>query len=217
MLSLNICRCSGIFLSSRARTGMATTYITLGMVEARSATNEKHAHTRRGWGRGEEAQETAQEWLTRSGTFIPHASSSLQKWGGDCGHPTAPFTRPRECFNDWGGRGYDDSVPGRSPKQPLPGIGLHDPLHDRQACPKFNSFHQEIGQISPREGLVSCRPLPKRGQICDIPGAGTRASHRGGTRVRGTGKDKRSWGRDRSWGRERRWERDRGRKRGRER
>ena len=33
-----------------------------------------------------------------------------------------------ESFNDWGGRVYDDSVsPGRSPKQLLPGIGLHDP------------------------------------------------------------------------------------------
>ena len=29
------------------------------------------------------------------------------------------------------------SSPGRSPKQPLPGIGLHDPLHGRQACPGF--------------------------------------------------------------------------------
>ena len=47
---------------------------------------------------------------------------------------------------------------GRSPKQPLPGIGLHDPLHGRQACPKFNSFHEGIGQISPREGHSSAVP-----------------------------------------------------------
>ena len=59
--------------------------------------------------------------------------------------------------------------PERSPKQPLPGIGLQDFLHYRQACPKFNSFHQGVGQISPREGLLSCRPFPKRGQRCDIP------------------------------------------------
>ena len=56
-----------------------------------------------------------------------------------------------------------------SSKQPLPGIGLHDPLHGRQACPEFTPFHQGVGKICPREGLFSCRPLPKRGQICDIP------------------------------------------------
>ena len=76
---------------------------------------------------------------------------------------------PGECFNDWGGRGYDDSVPGMTPKQPLPGIRLHDPLHGRQVCPEFNSFHQGLGQINPSEGLFSCRPLPKRGEICYIP------------------------------------------------
>ena len=59
--------------------------------------------------------------------------------------------------------------PGRSPKQLLPGIGLHDPLHCRQACPEFNSFYEGIGQIFPREGLFSCRPLLKQGKICDIP------------------------------------------------
>ena len=75
-----------------------------------------------------------------------------------------------ECFNDWGGGDTTIPSPGRSPKQPLSGTGLHDdPLHDRQACPELNSFHKGVCQISPREGLFSCRPLPKRGQICDIP------------------------------------------------
>ena len=46
---------------------------------------------------------------------------------------------------------------------------LHDPLHGRQACPEFNSFHQGIGHISPREGLFSCHPHEKWGQICDTP------------------------------------------------
>ena len=69
------------------------------------------------------------------------------------------------------GAGGDTTIP--SPwialKQPLPGIGLHDPLHGRQACPEFNSFHQGVDQISPPEGLFSCRLLSKRGQICYIP------------------------------------------------
>ena len=33
-----------------------------------------------------------------AGTFIPHASPSLQTWGGACEHPTAPFARPGVCY-----------------------------------------------------------------------------------------------------------------------
>ena len=33
----------------------------------------------------------------------------------------------------------------------------------------FNSFHQGVGQICPRLGLSSSRPVPKRGQTCFIP------------------------------------------------
>ena len=71
------------------------------------------------------------------------------------------------------GGGGDTTIPfpGRSPKQPLPGIELHDPLNGRHACPEFNSFHQGVGQTSPREGLFSCRPLPKRGQFVISPPA----------------------------------------------
>ena len=69
------------------------------------------------------------------------------------------------------GGGGDTTIPspGMTPKQLLPGIGLHDPLHGRQACPEFNSFHQGVGQISSPEGLFSCRPRSKREQICCIP------------------------------------------------
>ena len=55
-----------------------------------------------------------------------------------------------EGFNDWGGREYEDFVPGEVIKQPLPGIRLHDPLHGRQACPKFIAFEQGVGLICPR-------------------------------------------------------------------
>ena len=55
-----------------------------------------------------------------------------------------------ELFNDWGGRGYDDSVPVKVTKTAPPGIGLHDPLHGWQASPELNSFHRGVGQICPR-------------------------------------------------------------------
>ena len=53
-----------------------------------------------------------------------------------------------ESFNDWVWGGGDVTTilfPGRSPKQPLPGLGLHDPLHDRKACSELNSLDQEVG------------------------------------------------------------------------
>ena len=56
-----------------------------------------------------------------------------------------------ECFNDWGRGNTTASSPRRSPKQPLPGIGLHDPVYGWQACPELNSFHRGAGKISPRE------------------------------------------------------------------
>ena len=56
---------------------------------------------------------------------------------------------PFERFNDWGGRGYDDFVPGEVTKTALPGIGLHDPLNGRQTCPKFITLDQRVHQICP--------------------------------------------------------------------
>ena len=60
------------------------------------------------------------------------------------------------CHSRWScstiGEGGDTTIPspGRSQKQPVPGIGPHDPLHGRQACPELKSFHQGVGQICPR-------------------------------------------------------------------
>ena len=69
------------------------------------------------------------------------------------------------------GEGGDTTIssPGRSPTQPLSGIGLHDPLHGQQACPEFIAFDEGVGQICPGEGLFSCHSIPKCGQICYIP------------------------------------------------
>ena len=65
-------------------------------------------------------------------------------------------------FNDWGGRGYDDFVPGEVIKTAPSGDETMIPYIGRQACPKFIAFDQEVGQICPRS-------LPKRGQMCYIP------------------------------------------------
>ena len=59
---------------------------------------------------------------------------------------------------------------GMLPEQPLPGLELHDPLHCRKACPEFNSSPQRAGWSNYSwEGLLSGRPHPKRGKICDAP------------------------------------------------
>ena len=60
------------------------------------------------------------------------------------------ITWPFELFNDRGGRGNDDSVPEEFIKTSPSGIGVHDPLHGRQACPELKSFHQGVGRICSR-------------------------------------------------------------------
>ena len=68
------------------------------------------------------------------------------------------------CSSNGGG---DSTIPPpwMSPKQTLPGMVLHDPLHCRQACPELNSFHRGVDQTCPREGLFRAPPppLPKVG------------------------------------------------------
>ena len=57
-----------------------------------------------------------------------------------------------------GGRDTTILSPGRSPKQPLPGMRLHDPLHGRQAYPEFIAFDQGVGQIYPGRGYFRAVP-----------------------------------------------------------
>ena len=58
------------------------------------------------------------------------------------------------------GEGGDTMIssPARSPKQPLPGMRLHDPLHGRQACPEFIAFDKGVGQICPGRGYFRAVP-----------------------------------------------------------
>ena len=76
---------------------------------------------------------------------------------------STPISAVRHCYicsrTDWG-EGGDTTIssPGRSPKQPLPGMRLHDPLHGRQACPKFIAFDQGLGQICPGRGYFRAVP-----------------------------------------------------------
>ena len=74
------------------------------------------------------------------------------------------------------GEGGDTMIssPGRSPEQPLPGIGLRDPLQRRQACPELIAFDQGVGQSVPDRGcfhavfsqngdkIVTSPPSPNR-------------------------------------------------------
>ena len=74
-----------------------------------------------------------------------------------------------ESFNDWGGAGIRDSVPGRSPKNHLPGIGLHDPLHGRQACPEIDSFHQGLVNNVPGRGYFRVVPTQNGDKFATFP------------------------------------------------
>ena len=72
-------------------------------------------------------------------------------------------------FQRLGGAGIRRFRPRGDHQTTLAGLGLHDPLHGRQTCPEFNSFHEGVGQIRHREGLFSCHPLTEHGKICNTP------------------------------------------------
>ena len=69
------------------------------------------------------------------------------------------------------GEGGDTTIPspGRSPKQPLPGIGLHDPLHGRQACPESNSFTRGLVKYVPGRGYFRAFPSHNRDKFVISP------------------------------------------------
>ena len=58
----------------------------------------------------------------------------------------------RESFNDWTGRGYDDSVPVVVTKQPLSGIGPRDPLHVSKLAPNSIHFTRGLVKYVPGKG-----------------------------------------------------------------
>ena len=84
-------------------------------------------------------------------TFNPLTFNPLTTTLGACWRPPVVMC-PLRVGGSTIGEGGDTTIspPGRSPKQPLPGIGLHDPVYDRQACPEFIAFDQGVGQICPR-------------------------------------------------------------------
>ena len=49
-----------------------------------------------------------------------------------------------ECFKDWGALDTTILFPGKSPKQPLPGIGLHDPYMVGKLAPNLTHFTREL-------------------------------------------------------------------------
>ena len=69
------------------------------------------------------------------------------------------------------GEGGDTTIPspGRSPEPPLQGIGLHDPLHGRQACPNLIAFDEGVrSNMSPVEAIF-VPFLPKTGTNLLLP------------------------------------------------
>ena len=74
-----------------------------------------------------------------------------------------------ECFNDWGGRGYDDSVPVEVTKKKPSGDRTTSSPHGRQACPEFNSFRQGVGQICSRRGYFRAVPSKNGDQNVTSP------------------------------------------------
>ena len=71
-------------------------------------------------------------------------------------------------------------------KQPLPGIGLHDPLHGWQACPEFIAFDQEVGQYVPGCGYLRAVSSQNRDQFVTSPPPPNRYSESPSESVRGT-------------------------------
>ena len=57
---------------------------------------------------------------------------------------------------------YDESVPSKQPLPALPGIGLHDLLHDRQACRKFYYFTLGFVRYAPGRGYFRAVPSQNR-------------------------------------------------------
>ena len=84
-------------------------------------------------------------------TIVRHCVSNCQKR-----LVTVVLTAEKKCIlmlrGSTIGEGGDTTVssPGRLPKQPLPGMRLHDPLHGRQDSPEFIAFDQGVSQTCPR-------------------------------------------------------------------
>ena len=82
-------------------------------------------------------------------------ANKIKTWGVGLAADRAIWEQKRrEARGSTTGEGGNMTIssPGRSPKQPLPGMRLHDSLHGRQACPIFIAFDQGVGQICPGRG-----------------------------------------------------------------
>ena len=106
----------------------------------------------------------------KSHTITPRRTTSFLLMITSATDCTSAIAFTKRVVQRFLGEGGEDSTipsPRVSPKQPPLGKGLRYPLHGRQASPEITSFPQGVVQICPREGLFSCRPHPKQGQICD--------------------------------------------------
>ena len=74
------------------------------------------------------------------------------------------------------GGGGDTTIPspGWLSKQPLPGIRLHDPLHDRQACLELTHFTRRLVKYVPGRSYFGDIPSQSGDKFATSP---TRAIH----------------------------------------
>ena len=72
-----------------------------------------------------------------------------------------------ELFNDWGRRGYDDSVPGA--KHTLPGIGLHDPYMVGKLAPNPTRSTRGLVKYVPGRGYFRAVPSQNGDKIVTSP------------------------------------------------
>ena len=66
------------------------------------------------------------------------------------------------------------SSPERSPKKPLPGIGLNDLLHGWQACTEFIVFDQGSVKYVPGRGYFRAVPSKNEGKFVTSPSSPNR-------------------------------------------
>ena len=94
----------------------------------------------------------------------------LNGYKGHMRYYCTTYSSTRMSRSTIGGVG-DTTIPSPvwSSKQSLSGIGLHDPLHGRQDCPEFTSFHQGMVKYVPGKGYFRAVPSQNGDEVATFP------------------------------------------------